>query len=87
MACIDIKAKDSFVKATASKVKCAAGTSTHDEMIKFIDKSNKHADCPMCDTEESQEHVVLCEKNRKIRDEWIKSMKVKFKEKAKSDGL
>ena len=50
---IDIEARDSFAKAAASKVTCAAGASTHGERTKFIDKNNKCTACPMCNAEES----------------------------------
>ena len=33
--------------------------------INLIDKDDKNADFPMCDAEESWEHVILCDKIKK----------------------
>ena len=37
-ACVDTKARGLFAKATASKLKCAAGTIMHDKRIKLTEK-------------------------------------------------
>ena len=75
-----MKARDSFAKTIENKVKCAAGLNMHGERIQLIDKNSKHADCPTCNIEESWKHVTLCDKNKQIRDKWLKSTKAKFKE-------
>ena len=49
------------------------------EIIKVIDKNNKHADCPMYKAEETWDHTIMCVKNKQIIDEWIKNIKYKFK--------
>ena len=73
-----MKARDSFEKVSASKAKIVVGMSAHGKRIIFVDKNNKHTDFPTCNVEESWEHVRLCDKNKQIRDEWIKSAKSKF---------
>ena len=50
------------------------------ERIKFIDKSNTHAYCLACESKESWEHVVLCEKMKNKRDAWIKKLNKKLNE-------
>ena len=81
---IDLNARDSVSKSAISEIKCSVGLSICGKRIKTIDKKNDFSECPSCDKEESREHVLLCEKNKKTRDEWISSVKVKFKEIAKN---
>ena len=33
----------------------------------------------LCNKEDSWEHVTLCDNNKKMRDDWIESVKLKFK--------
>ena len=53
------------------------------ERIKLIDKNNNYADCPLFNEEETWDHVTLRVKNKKTLDDWIASVKLKFKEIAK----
>ena len=64
-----MKDRDSFAKATVGKENLAGGMSTHSERAKMIDKNNKYTDFPTFNSEESWEHVTLCNKNKQIRDE------------------
>ena len=50
----------------------------HGERIKLIDKKNRHAVCPMCNEIETWEHVMLCEKQKEKRVEWLQNLKIKF---------
>ena len=72
-----------FASSTVSQIKCAVGLNVHGERIKFIDKSNMHACCPLCKSKESWEHVVLCEKMKNRRDAWINMMQKKLNKTAK----
>ena len=55
----------------------------HGERIKLIDKSNNHACCPLCDSKETWEHVLFCEKLKDKREAWIKRLSNKMKDATK----
>ena len=63
---IDVEAREGFSSSTTSQMKCAAGLSVHGERAKNIDKSNTHARCPLCKSEESWDHVLLCGKLKRL---------------------
>ena len=59
---IDIEARKGFSNNTVSQIKCTVGLNVCGERAKNIDKSNEHACCPLCKSEESWEHALLCGK-------------------------
>jgi len=75
---IDIEAREGFSNSTTSKIKCAAGLNMYGERIKLIDKKNRHAVCPTCNEIETWEHVMLCEKQKEKRAEWVQKLKTQF---------
>ena len=44
------------------------------ERIRVIDKGNMHAFCPSCNSIETWEHVVLCEKIKNKLDDWVNKL-------------
>ena len=48
------------------------------ERIELIDKKNRHGVFPLCNEIETWEHVMLFEKQKKNRVEWLKNLKIKF---------
>ena len=50
------------------------------ERIKLISKSSEHTHYPTRSTEEPWDCAILRNKSKQAREEWDKSMKVKFNE-------
>ena len=50
----------------------------HDERIKVIGKGNIHAFCPECNAITTWEHVVLHEKVKNTRDDWVNKLSKKL---------
>ena len=63
--------------------KCSTCLNMDGEWTKLINKKNICGHCLLCDKEESQEHVTLCDYNKKMRDDQAKSARVNFKSIAK----
>ena len=74
----DIEAREGFVNNTVSQTKCAVSLNVHGERAKDIVKSNARACCPLCKSEESCEHALLCGKFKKSREEWINKVQKKL---------
>ena len=69
--CIDLMARNVLSNITISKIKCAARLNMPGDRIKIIDKRNVHTECPVCNQNESWEHMILCSKQKKNRKEWM----------------
>ena len=50
----------------------------HGERIKLIDKKNMNAAFLLCNEIETWEHVMLCEKKKEKRIEWLQHLKINF---------
>ena len=54
--CIDLMACNDFSNTTFSKIKCADGLNMCENRMQISDK------CPVCNQDETWEHVILCDK-------------------------
>ena len=81
---IGIESSEGFTRITESKIKCSAGLNVHGERIKLIVKSDNHACYPSCESKETWEHVLLCEKLKDKREVWIKRLSNKIKDASKN---
>ena len=59
----------------ASNIKCFTGLNMYGDRIKLICKRNGNEDCQMCNENKSWEHVTLCDKQKKKREECLKTLK------------
>ena len=55
----------------------------HGKRIKLIGKSSMHACCPLCESKETWEHVVLCDKMKNKKEDQIKKLIEKLNDAAK----
>ena len=65
----DLNTRKLLSKSTTSMIKFTAGLRTHGERAKKIDKKNDHAECLLWTKDESWEHVVLCDRGKKTRED------------------
>ena len=68
MELIDFEVREGFTSSAQRQIKCAAELNMCGERIKVIDTSNKHACCPWCESKETWEHVVFCDKMKNKKE-------------------
>ena len=72
---IDVHAIKFFSRHIGVKIKCTVGVNVHVKRIKQIDWSNVPESCPLCGRKEAWEHVLSCETQESLREEWIENLK------------
>lgn len=77
---IDLDARNAFSvkKATASVIKCANGFNHYGVRHAKINNDMIEAKCPLCNSEETWEHVTKCRETTQLRREFIKKLAVEL---------
>ena len=73
---VDLQARNYNSRYVESMIKYVTGLNMRGEHSKITKKNNKHNFCPMCMEEEPWDHVILCEYNKKYRDEYVSKLKM-----------